>query len=459
MLFRKYAERIENHLKTQPSKILLVNGARQIGKSYLIRYVGKKLFKNYVEINLKEDKEGKQLFAKVKSTTDFYLQISAIAGNSLDQKENTLVFLDEIQSYPHLLTMLKFLNQEARYTYIASGSQLGVALAQTPSVPLGSIAVEEMYPLDFEEFLLALGCGKNVIEAAKKQFLQGESVSEALHDYLLSQFKLYLLIGGLPEAINIYLESNNIAKVRDVQNDIKKMYRIDASQYDEEHKLLIRSIYDMVPSNLENKKKRIFVKNIEETKGHKQFSDYADEWEYLTNSGITLGVKAISNPNFPLSESEQKNLLKLYLNDVGLLTGILYDTNINAVLQDENSINLGSVYESVVAQELHAHGFDLHYYDNKKKGEVDFLIDDFQNLTILPLEIKSGKDYTVHSALDNFISTPTYNIHSAIVFNNGQEVRKVGKIIYMPIYYVMFLQRAAQKEEELIVKPMPVPEI
>ena len=459
MLFRKYAERIENHLKTQPSKILLVNGARQIGKSYLIRYVGKKLFKNYVEINLKEDKEGKQLFAKVKSTTDFYLQISAIAGNSLDQKENTLVFLDEIQSYPHLLTMLKFLNQEARYTYIASGSQLGVALAQTPSVPLGSIAMEEMYPLDFEEFLLALGCGKNVIEAAKKQFLQGESVSEALHDYLLSQFKLYLLIGGLPEAINIYLESNNIAKVRDVQNDIKKMYRIDASQYDEEHKLLIRSIYDMVPSNLENKKKRIFVKNIEETKGHKQFSDYADEWEYLTNSGITLGVKAISNPNFPLSESEQKNLLKLYLNDVGLLTGILYDTNINAVLQDENSINLGSVYESVVAQELHAHGFDLHYYDNKKKGEVDFLIDDFQNLTILPLEIKSGKDYTVHSALDNFISTPTYNIHSAIVFNNGQEVRKVGKIIYMPIYYVMFLQRAAQKEEELIVKPMPVPEI
>lgn len=459
MLFRKYAERIENHLKTQPSKILLVNGARQIGKSYLIRYVGKKLFKNYVEINLKEDKEGKQLFAKVKSTTDFYLQISAIAGNSLDQKENTLVFLDEIQSYPHLLTMLKFLNQEARYTYIASGSQLGVALAQTPSVPLGSIAVEEMYPLDFEEFLLALGCGKNVIEAAKKQFLQGESVSEALHDYLLSQFKLYLLIGGLPEAINIYLESNNIAKVRDVQNDIKKMYRIDASQYDEEHKLLIRSIYDMVPSNLENKKKRIFVKNIEETKGHKQFSDYADEWEYLTNSGITLGVKAISNPNFPLSESEQKNLLKLYLNDVGLLTGILYDTNINAVLQDENSINLGSVYESVVAQELHAHGFDLHYYDNKKKGEVDFLIDDFQNLTILPLEIKSGKDYTVHSALDNFISTPTYNIHSAIVFNNGQEVRKVRKIIYMPIYYVMFLQRAAQKEEELIVKPMPVPEI
>lgn len=459
MLFRKYAEHIENHLKTQPNKILLINGARQIGKSYLVRHVGMKLFPNYVEINLKEDKEGKQFFSKVKSTTDFYLQLSAIAGNSLDQKGNTLVFLDEIQSYPHLLTMLKFLNQEARYTYIASGSQLGVALAQTPSVPIGSITVEEMYPLDFEEFLLALGCGQNVIEVARKQFLQREPVSEALHDYLLSQFKLYLLIGGLPETINVYLESNNIAKVRGVQNDIRKLYRIDASQYDEEHKLLIRRIYDMVPSNLENKKKRVFVKNIEETKGHKQFSDYAEEWEYLTNSGITLPVKAISNPHFPLSESEQKNLLKLYLNDVGLLTGLLFDTNINAVLQDENSVNLGSVYESVVAQELHAHGFDLHYYDNKKKGEVDFLIDDFQNLTLLPLEIKSGKDYTVHSALDNFLSTPTYDISSAIVFNNSREVKEVGKIFYMPIYYVMFLQRFVEHDDELIVKPMKVPEM
>lgn len=459
MLFRKYAERIENHLNTCPQRILLVNGARQIGKSYLIRYVGKKLYKNYVEINLKEDKEGKKIFAKVNSVADFYLQLSAIAGKKLDKKENTLVFLDEIQSYPHLLTMLKFLNQDARYTYIAGGSQLGVALSQTPSVPIGSIAVEEMYPLDFEEFLLALGCGADVIDAARKHFLKRESLSEALHNYMLSQFKLYLLVGGLPEAVNQYLESNNIAKVRSVQRDIRMLYRIDASQYDEEHKLLIRRIYDMVPSNLENKKKRVFVKDIEDTKGHKQFSDYAEEWEYLTNSGITLAVKAISNPHFPLSESEQKNLLKLYLNDVGLLTGILYDTNINAVLQEEKSINLGTVYESVVAQELHAHGFDLHYYDNKKKGEVDFLIDDFQNLSILPLEVKSGKNYTIHSALDNFLSTPMCNTQSAIVFNNEREVKAVGKTFYMPIYYAMFLQRTIQQDEEFIVRPMAVPEI
>ncbi len=460
MLLRKYSSRIEEFLTTQPNKILLVNGARQIGKSFLIRHVGKKLFKNYVEINLKADKEGAKVFDKVKSIQDFYLQLGAMSGKSLDKKENTLVFLDEIQSYPALLTMLKFLNEDGRYTYIASGSQLGVALSQTPSVPLGSIAVEEMYPLDFEEFLWAMGCGTDVIDAARQKFFEKGSLSESLHDYILRQFKIYLLVGGLPEAINKFIETRNMAAVRGVHNDIHSLYRIDASQYDEEHKLAIRRIYDMIPSNLENKKKRIVVKNIEkEKKGHKQFTDYADEFEYLVNSGIALSVQSISNPKFPLVESEQKNLLKLYLNDVGLLTNILYDLNINAILHDDRSINLGTVYESVVAQELHAHGYVLHYYDNKKKGEVDFLIDDFENLTALPLEIKSGKDYRIHSALNNFLATSLYNIHRAIVFSNEREVSTKDGVIYMPIYYVMFLHRRKQSEEKLIIPPLEPPVI
>ena len=369
------------------------------------------------------------------------------------------VFLDEIQSYPHLLTMLKFLNQEQRYTFIASGSQLGVALAQTPSVPIGSISVEEMYPLDFEEFLLAMGCGADVIAAAKDKFANKEPLSESLHDYFFKQFKLYILIGGLPEAINAFIATRNIANVRKIHRDIHGLYRIDASQYDEEHKLVIRRIYDMIPSNLENKKKRLVVKNIEETKGHKQFSDYADEFEYLINSGIALSVQAISNPHFPLAESEQKNLLKLYLNDVGLLTYLLYDKNINAVMHDELSVNLGTVYESVVAQELYAHGHTLHYYDNKKKGEVDFLIDDFDHLEALPLEIKSGKDYKIHSALDNFLETPSYNIHNAIVFSNERNVVMENGITYMPIYYSMFISRDANDDQQYIIPEIPLPEI
>lgn len=280
-----------------------------------------------------------------------------------------------------------------------------------------------------------------------------ESLNESMHNYMLQQFKLYLLVGGLPEAVNKFLENRNMAHVRKVQRDIHALYRIDASQYDDEKKLVIRKIYDMIPSNMENRKKRIVVKRIEETAGHKQFSDYAEEFEYLTNSGIALSVQAISNPKFPLLESENKNLLKLYMNDVGLLTHLLYGTNINAILRDENSVNLGSVYETVVAQELHAHGYSLHYYDNKQKGEVDYLIDDYENLTVLPIEIKSGKDYKIHSALDRFLKTTDYHIRKAVVLSNAREVSEKEGVMYLPIYYCMFYERDKRTDESELIIP------
>lgn len=438
MLERKFTSFIEHFLKEESNKILLVNGARQIGKSYLIRYVGQKLFTHFVEINLKEDKEGDKVFADVHTTNDLYMRLSNYYSKPLGDMTDTLVFLDEIQSYPHLMTMLKFLNQESRYRFIASGSQLGVALSQTPSVPLGSVAIEQMYPLDFEEFLWATGVSKEWIDNIRKCFIHEKELDESTHNILLKRFKYYLLIGGLPEAINNYIIDRNMVRVRQVHRNIHNLYRIDASQYDEEHKLAIRKIYDLIPSNLENKKKRIVYKNIEGKKG-KTFSDYANEFEYLTNSGITIDVSAISNPRFPLAESEQKRLVKLYLNDVGLLTNLLYELNVNAVLQDIKSINLGTVYESVVAQELEAHGFKLHYYDNKQKGEVDFLIDDYDRLKVLPLEIKSGKDYTEHSALTRFLCTPDYGIDRAIVFSNERNVFRKDGVTYLPIYYCMFI--------------------
>lgn len=451
MLYRKFAAHLEQFLQNEPNKILLVNGARQIGKSYIVRYVGSRMFKNFVEINLKADKEGAGIFATVRSRDDFYLQLGALAGNKLGNNKDTLVFLDEIQSYPHLMTMLKFLNEDGRYRYIASGSELGVALTQTPSVPIGSIAIEQMYPLDFEEFLLAMGCAQATIDGVEECFKKGQSLNDSLHNYMLQQFKIYLLVGGMPDAINKFIENRNIAHVRDIQRDIHALYRIDASQYDDEKKLVIRNIYDLIPSNMENKKKRIVVKNIEGKAGHKQFSDYADEFEYLTNSGVALAVRAISNPKFPLIESESKNLLKLYLSDVGLLTNLLYATNINAVLGDVCSVNLGSVYESVVAQELHAHGYALHYYDNKQRGEVDFLIDDYSTLMVLPIEVKSGKDYKVHSALDKFLATTDYHITRAVVFSNEQNVHVEQGITYMPIYYVMFYKNEPVSDSDCII--------
>ena len=449
MLERKFTPFLEDFLINEPDKILLVNGARQIGKSYLVRYVGKRLFKHFVEINLKEDKEGDQVFATVKTTSDLYMRLGNYYSKPLGNKSNTLVFLDEIQSYPHLLTLLKFLNQEGKYRFIASGSQLGVALAQTPSVPIGSIEVQQMYPLDFEEFLWATGISKEWIAHIRESFEREESLDESTHELLLKRFQYYLLIGGLPEAVNKFLADRNMVRVRAVHKSIHELYRIDASQYDEEHKLIIRRIYDMIPSNLENKKKRVVYNKIEDKTG-KHFADYADEFEYLTNSGVALEVLAISNPKFPLAESEQKRLIKLYLNDVGLLTHLLYGVNVNAVLQDLRSINLGTVYESAVAQELAAHGFKLHYYDNKQKGEVDFLVDDYDRLQVLPLEVKSGKDYTEHSALSKFLETPEYGIDRAIVFSNERQVFKKKGSTYMPIYYCMFLENHAPTDPVIL---------
>lgn len=450
MLERKFTKVLEQFLNENQNKILLVNGARQIGKSYLIRYVGKRLFTHFVEINLKEDKEGEQVFASVHTTNDLYMRLSNYYSEPLGGKSDTLVFLDEIQSYPHLMTMLKFLNQEGKYRFIASGSQLGVALSQTPSVPLGSVEILQMFPLDFEEFLWATGISKEWVANIQAHYKKEEPLDESTHNLLLKRFQYYLLVGGLPDAINRYLEDRNMVRVRMVHKDIHELYRIDASQYDEEHKLKIRRIYDLIPSNLENKKKRIVYKQIENKTG-KHFADYADEFEYLSNSGVALEVLAISNPRFPLLESEQKRLVKLYLNDVGLLTHLLYGLNVNAVLQDIRSINLGTVYESVVAQELQAHGFALHYYDNKKKGEVDFLIDDYERLQVLPLEIKSGKDYTEHSALSKFLEAPEYGIERAIVFSNEREIYKKKGVTYMPVYYSMFLHKETADADAVIL--------
>ena len=438
MLFRKIEAQIEDHLKSDSRAIMLIDGARQVGKTYIIRHVGQKLFENYIELNLVEDYVGARLFANAKTVEDFYLAVSMLAGDRMKEKENTLIFIDEIQAYPHLLTLLKFLAQDDRFTYIASGSLLGVTLAQTTSIPMGSIRMVRMFPLDFEEFLYANGMNALVVSSLRKKYERQESLDEATHAKVLDMFRKYLLVGGMPDAVNAFVTEKNIQLVRQIQSGIYTYYAADASKYDDGRKLKIRRIYDLIPSNLENKKKRVVAQSIENKRG-KTFADYQDEFDYLISAGIALSVQAISTPVFPLIQSSGKNLLKLYLNDVGILSGILYGNNIQAILSDEESINLGSVYECVVASELIAHGHKLFYYDNRTKGEVDFLIDDYDSLSAVPIEVKSGKDYTVHSALNAFVSNEDYHVKKAIVLSNEREITTKNKITYLPIYNIMFI--------------------
>lgn len=447
MLRRKIRPVIYNHLASKNSKIMVIDGARQIGKSYIIRDVAKELFPNYIEIDFVEDKAGDKIFESATTTEEFYFRLSTIAGDKMQgTKENTIIFLDEIQAYPHLLTLLRFLRKDGRYTYIASGSLLGVSLRNTPSVPAGDILITHMFQLDFEEFLWANGFSEEAIGTLEQKFSARESLDDVMHEKMLELFKKYLLVGGLPDAVNEFINSRNMVAVRAIHDAIHTLYGADAAQYDEDHKLQITRIYNMVPSLMANKKKRVVYKDIEE-KGDKRSDDYREEFDYIISAGICLDVKAISSPTFPLKESESKNLLKLYLNDVGLLTNALYKYNIDAVMNDRLSVNLGSVYESVVASELKAHGIEqLFYYDNKAHGEVEFILDDYDNAAILPIEVKSGKDYTIHRALNTFLANPNYRVKQAFVLSNAQEIRQEGYITYLPIYFTMFIRENPPKE-------------
>lgn len=451
MLFRKIEYKIENFLKSNHKQMLVVSGARQVGKSFIIREVGKRLFANFIEVNMEMDKQGARLFEKANTVEDFMLALSSFAGSKMKQKENTLVFIDEIQAYNHLLTLAKFLVEDGRFTYVASGSQLGIALKSTQSIPIGSIEILNMYPLDFEEFLMANGVGSMFISNIRNKFENNESLSDSLHNKMLDYFRKYLLIGGMPKAVDTYLNEHNMVSVRNIHRNITMLYKRDAAKYENESlkKLKIQRIYDMVPSNLEKVKKRIVAKDIELKRG-KRINDYQDEFEYLISSGVNLNVHAISKPSYPLVENSGKNLLKLYMNDVGLLTSILYHNDVHPVMNDNCGVNLGSVYENLVAQELKAHGFNLFYYDNKKNGEVDFLIDHIDSLSVLPIEVKSGKDYYIHTALNNLLKIEEYKIKKGIVFSNKSRVYEDKSIIYMPIYYVMFLHPSEFENSEYI---------
>ena len=450
MLYRKIESFIRNHLVSKNNKILLIEGARQIGKTYIIRKVSRDLFPNYIEINFVSDAANARIFENVKSVDDFYFTLSTVAGDKMKERDNTIVFLDEIQEYPQFITLLKFLREDNRFEYIASGSLLGVTLAETTSIPIGSILHKRMYQLDFEEFLIANGFSQSAIDSLEEKFRTKTSLEPAMHEKMMDLFKKYLIVGGLPDCVNTFISTRNVMDIRQIQTDITNFYKADAGKRDEARKLKIRRIYEMLPSVMQNVKKRIVVKDIEDIKG-KRYANYVDEFDYLINSGISNEVKSVSTPVYPLCQTQDKNLLKLYMNDVGLLSNLLFRFNTKPILDTVRSINLGALYETVVASQLKALGHNLFYYDNRNNGEVDFLIDDYENLAVLPIEVKSGRDYMIHSAIDRFIRNPDYPVARGVVLSNDREIKDVDKITYYPIYFVMFFRSTSDYDKNMIL--------
>jgi predicted AAA+ superfamily ATPase len=349
-----------------------------------------------------------------------------------------LIFFDEVQCCPDIVTAIKFLVEEGSYRYILSGSLLGVELHDLRSEPVGYMGVKEMFPLDFEEFITNLGVNSEVIAAIKRAWTTRQPVDGFIHKKLMELFRLYLIIGGMPAAVNSYIESNNLQNVTAIQQDILRMYKRDIAQYDKANKLYINEIFDLIPPELNAKNKRFILKSLNE---NAKLSRYENSFLWLKDAGVAIPVYNIEEPKAPLLLARSRNLFKLFQNDIGLLAAQYANGIQLKIISGANDINYGAIYENAVAQELIAHGITPYYYNNKKRGEVDFIVE--INGKVVPIEVKSGKDYTSHRALSNILACDEYDLPEAIVLNN-ENLKVEGKITYAPVYMTMFLKEELQ---------------
>lgn len=443
MLNRNIQKYIEDYYRTSRN-VLLVTGARQVGKSYTIRKFGK-TFKHFVEVNFIENPAAVGVFKGATSVKDILFRLSAVAGGPLVPGE-TLVFFDEVQECPEIVTAMKFLVEEGSYRYILSGSLLGVELNDLRSNPVGYMGVKEMFPLDFEEFISNLGVPEGVIAETGCRWQDGWPVDEVVHDKLMELFRMRLIIGGMPAVVEEYVNTNNLDSVLALQREIVEMYRRDVSKYAPVGKrLAIKEIFDLVPSELNAKNKRFVLKRLNE---HAKWERYKDGFLWLKDAGVVLPVFNVEAPVEPLRLAELRNLFKLFSNDVGLLASQYADGLQLRILAGDKDINYGSVYENAVAQEMVAHGLEPRYFSSKKRGEVDFLVSIGGN--VLPVEVKSGKDYDSHRALANILSCPDYKLKSGLVLSN-ENLKEVGNVLYAPVYMSMFLR---QNDKPIGVHPV-----
>lgn len=368
------------------------------------------------------------------SIDDLILKLSLYSDQKIIPGK-TFFFFDEIQKYKEIVTKIKFLVEDQRFRYILSGSLLGVEIVNLKSAPVGYLQTLNMYPLDFEEFLQVFNVGQPVLKILRQAFFTKTPVDEMIHGKIMEMFNLYLIIGGMPAAVEKYRTTGNIDDVMDEHRAIIEQYKLDFTQYEEENrKLIITHIYELIPAELNEKNKRFMIAAIR--KGLR-YDRVEDSFTWLWKAGVALGVFNTTEPTVPLMLNEKSTLFKLFLSDVGLLTTIYGKACKLKIVSKEKDVNKGAVYENVVAQELHAHGYPLYYYNSKKKGELDFVIEHAGR--VLPIEVKSGKDYEKHSALDNVMAAREYGIEEAYVFTNDN-IKVNGKLTYFPIYMVMFLQ-------------------
>ena len=407
---------------------LLVDGARQVGKTFTIRNCLQSQNIDYIELNLLENKDALRALAVSDSVEDLKINISAVISHKLIPGE-TIFFIDEVQELKEIVTRIKFWVDEGSFRYILSGSLLGVELKAIRSAPVGYVHELRMFPMDFEEFMIASNVPDDIITHLKECYVLKKPVGEVVHNKMMKLFKRYLVVGGMPQAVNEYIESGNISRVGEIQRDIINFYKRDFTKYEsEDNALMLKTIYDLIPAQLLKQNRRF---NYADIKKGLRFKSVENSFVWLYNSGVVLRAFNTTEPKIGLKLNEKSSLVKLYYSDVGLLTYACGESMRKSILFEGGTPNMGGIYENVVIQELVSCGYDVYYYNSKKLGELDFVIEN--GISVVPIEVKSGKDYYVHSAINNVLKVEGFGIGEAIVFT-GFDLSVKGNVVYYPIY-------------------------
>lgn len=435
MLYRKAYDKLLEWKKQKKRTALCIQGARQIGKTTVVREFGRKEYKCFVEFNFVQDTNARKVFDGDLDANTIIEGLSALARKPLIPG-NTLILLDEIQECPNARTAIKFLVEDGRFNYIETGSLLGVKNKVVRSLPVGFEELYTMYPMDFEEFILANGVQQTTIDAMRSAYQNKAPVSDIIHTTMSKLFYSYIIVGGMPRVVQTYVQTHDIGRVLRDQNEILDLYRQDISKYAAENdRPKIRAIFDSIPAQLNEKNRRFTVTSLASTA---RMERYADSFNWLTDAGVANACYNVEEPRAALKLNEKRSLFKLFMADTGLLCALSMDNIQFSILQGDLSVNLGSILENTMSQMFTANGFSLHFFDTKKYGELDFVL---QNGTAIDLiEIKSGNDYKKHAALNKVMSVDEWKAKQAIVFCKGNVEEEDG-VLYLPWYMAIFFKQ------------------
>lgn len=420
-------------------KCLMIKGARQVGKSYIVKAFGESEYKKFIYIDFYKQPIMKEIFAGELSSDEVFKRMTAYIPNIEMIAGDTLIFLDEIQYCANARTAIKFLAEDMRYDVISSGSLLGLSysdddddLVEAPtSIPVGYERQILMYSLDFEEFLWACGYGVEAIGYLREYFESGSQISEVVHGKYESLFREYMVVGGMPEVVADFVVNKDFNKVAAIQADILAEYQDDISKHAKgKKKQYVRMCYDAVPKQLAKEIKKFQYSTVEKGQTRRKFGGSI---KWLKDANIVNACYNVREPYIPLLANATEDQFKLYINDTGLLSCMYgFETKL-AILNNTIKGNAkGGIYENVIAECLIKKGYSLYYYKPDDTHEVEFVIE--KNAEVVPIEVKAGNSASVslNSFIDEFAPTIAYKL---IGGRNGT----VGVKTTLPHYMVMFL--------------------